>query len=223
MKKLILVTLIITGFGAKAQHDVSLDVLGFAFSKYGLGYEYAINSNNSVGINFNISSKNMFDDGIANNLYSAAEDGDYKYSEMNIIPEYKYFMTPNKGNDGIYIGIYGKYRSSSSTGNSYFVSDITNVNFGTTGTTDVSTTGISLGAMLGYKWQTTGALFLEVTAGVGKFLMSDVTVSDAIAEDLTEADFNRDDYVPYIGNTLAVDLRLAVKIGLRFGGGSSSE
>ena len=36
------------------------DVLGFAFSKYGLGYEYALNSNNSLGINFNITYKYIY-------------------------------------------------------------------------------------------------------------------------------------------------------------------
>ena len=41
MKKLIVAIFVIIGVGAKAQHDVSLDVVGFAFSKYGFGYEYA--------------------------------------------------------------------------------------------------------------------------------------------------------------------------------------
>ena len=79
MKKLMIAALLISGLTLKAQHDISLDVLGFAFSKYGLGYEYAINPNNSVGINFNMTSKNMFDDGISNNDIYAAIDGKYKY------------------------------------------------------------------------------------------------------------------------------------------------
>ena len=214
MKKIVIAVLVLSGFAAKAQHDVSLDVLGFAFSKYGLGYEYALNSQNSVGINVNFTSKNMFDDG--KTQYSLL-DGDINYSEMNIIPEYKYFATPNKGNDGIYIGVYGKFRTSNCTDNSYIgFMDTTLV----TGKTDVSTSGISLGALVGYKWKTTGALFLEVTAGVGKFLTTSVNYSDATAEKLDEQYFNEDDYIPYIGNSLAVDLRLALKIGLRFGGGS---
>ena len=53
MKRLIIAVLLLSGVTLKAQHDISVDVLGFAFSKYGLGYDYAINSNNSVGINFN--------------------------------------------------------------------------------------------------------------------------------------------------------------------------
>ena len=221
MKKLMIAALLISGLTLKAQHDISVDVLGFAFSRYGLGYEYGINPNNSVGINFNLSSKNMFDDGISNNPIYAIKDGEYSYSEMNIIPEYKAFFTPNKGNDGVYLGVYGKYRTSKAADNTY--TDTTG--FSSTGLltypkTDVSTSGLALGVMGGYKWKTSGVLFLEVTVGVGKFLMNNVKYSSAKAED--DASFDKDDYVPYIGSALAVDIRIAVKIGIRIGGGSSN-
>jgi hypothetical protein len=222
MKKLLIAALLISGLTVKAQHDISLDVLGFAFSKYGLGYEYAINQNNSVGINFNMSSKNLFDDGISNNAVYAFLDKEYEYSEMNIIPEYKAFFTPNKGNDGVYMGIYAKYRTSKASGNTF--TDTTG--FATSGSfaldkTDVSTSGLALGALAGYKWKTSGALFLEATIGVGKFIMNNVNYSNALAEN--DSGFDENDYIPYIGNSLAVDLRLSVKIGIRIGGGSSSE
>ena len=143
-------------------------------------------------------------------------DEEYDYSEMNIIPEYKAFFTPNKGNDGIYLGLYSKIRTSKASGNTFTdTSGIVPV----FSKTDVSTTGLSLGVMGGYKWKTSGALFLEVTAGVGKFLMNNVSYSNALAED--DSTFDEEDYIPYIGNGLAVDLRLAVKIGIRIGGGSS--
>ena len=217
MKKLAIIALLLSGITTvKAQHDISLDVLGFAFSKYGLGYEYAINSNNSVGINFNMSSKNLFDDGISNNAYYATLDGEYDYSEMNIIPEYKAFFTPNKGNDGVYMGLYGKFRTSKASGNTF--TDASGI-LPVLSKTDVSTSGLALGALAGYKWKTSGALFLECTIGVGKFLTNNVKYSNALAED--DTNFDEDDYIPYIGNGLAVDLRLAVKIGIRIGGGSS--
>ena len=215
MKKLIIAALVLVGFTAKAQHDVSVDVLGFAFSKYGLGYEYAINSNNSVGINFNFSSKNMFDDGISNNAIYATIDGKYDYSEMNIIPEYKAFFTPQKGNDGIYMGLYGKFRTSKASGNTF--TDTTTI-LPSFGKTDVSTTGFALGAMVGYKWKSSGALFLEVTGGVGKFLLNNVNYSSTEAEN--DPDFDEDDYIPYVGNSLPLDLRIAVKVGIRIGTGS---
>jgi len=222
MKKLLIVFLIISGVTVKAQHDVSVDVLGFAFSKYGVGYEYAINKNNSVGINFNMTTKNMFHGGQSGNTAYSTVDGKYGYSEMNIIPEYKAFFTPQKGNDGVYMGIYAKYRSSKSKDNTYTDTNLT----ATTSNplqytqTDVSTSGLSLGVIAGYKWKTSGALFLEATVGVGKFLMNNITY-DSPAED--DANFNEDDYTPYIGNKLPVDLRLSLKIGIRIGGGKSSE
>jgi len=216
MKKLIIAALLLTGVTLKAQHDVSIDVLGFAFSKYGLGYEYAINSNNSVGINFNFTSKNTFDDGKSNNVFYANEDGEYDYSEMNIIPEYKAFFTPEKGNDGIYMGIYGKFRTSKASDNTF--RDVTTT-APTFSKTDVSTTGFALGAMLGYKWKTSGALFLEVTGGIGKFLVNNVNYSNDLAED--DPNFDEDDYIPYIGNAMALDLRIAVKVGIRIGSGSN--
>ena len=58
MKNLIIAALLLMGFTVKAQHDVSLDVLGFACSKYGLGY---LLSNGSAGVFFNDSSKIALD------------------------------------------------------------------------------------------------------------------------------------------------------------------
>jgi len=220
MKKLLIAALVLAGYSVQAQHDISTDVLGFAFSKYGIGYEYALNSQNSVGINVNFAGENMLTD-------SKDMNGEIDYSEMNIIPEYKHFMTPNKGNDGIYIGIYGKYRSSSAKGVEY--SYIDNVSIKEV-STDITSTGISLGAMAGYKWKTTGALFFEATVGIGKFLMDDVKYSNSEFEDgindgfgtskMVYADFEENNYVPYFGNELAVDLRLALKVGIRIGGKS---
>jgi hypothetical protein len=216
MKKLMIAVLLLSGVTLKAQHDISVDVLGFAFSKYGLGYEYALNQNNSVGININFSSKNMFDDGISNNAIYALIDKEYDYSEMNIVPEYKAFFTPNKGNDGIYAGLYAKYRTSKASGNTF--TDTTGFSTSgvvTMGKTDVSTSGFALGVMGGYKWKTSGALFLEITAGVGKFLGNNVKYSNPKAED--DPNFDEDDYIPYIGSSLPVDIRINLKVGIRIG------
>lgn len=212
MKKLIIATLLFSGLGLKAQHDISTDVLGFAFSKYGIGYDYLMNSSNSIGVNINFASDNMFADG--KSLYGDVE----KYSEMNIIPEYKFYATPNKGNDGIYIGVYGKYRSSKAKDNAYAVQDPNNANNIIIGKTDVSTSAFGLGALAGYKWQSKGALFLEATFGIGKFIVNNVKYSDSFAEDLSDEQFNESDYTPYIGNEIPVDLRLALKVGIRIGG-----
>jgi len=216
MNKLILIALLFFSPFIKAQHDISTDLLGFAFSNYGLGYEYALNSQNSVGINVNFASKNLFDDG--KSAYGKIDN----YSEMNIIPEYKMFLTPNKGNDGFYLGAYGRFRTSNSKDNKFDYQDPNNPNPLVSEKTDVSTTGFALGALTGYKWKTTSLFFFEFTFGVGKFITNSIDVSNNKTKDLTKNEFNEDDYVPYIGNGLPVDLRLAIKIGLRFGGGNSS-
>lgn len=217
MKKLIIAVLLLSGVSLKAQHDISTDVLGFAFSKYGISYDYLLNEQNSFGININFTSKNMFSD--MKNQYSF-RDGDMDYSEMNIIPEYKSYLTPNKGNDGIYIGLYAKYRTSKSADNSFNITDVNNDDFDPTFPiykTDVSTSGFALGAMAGYKWKTSGAMFLEITGGIGKFLSTSVKYSNSKAEDLSDEDFNEDDYIPYIGNELPIDFRINLKLGIRIG------
>ena len=220
MKKIIIGALLLTsGFGLKAQHDISVDVLGFAFSKYGLSYDYLINDQNSIGLNVNFTSKNTFSD--MKNQYSFL-DGDLNYSEMNIIPEFKSYLTPNKGNDGIYIGLYAKYRTSKSTDNSFIISDVNNDDFDPTFPilkTDVSSSGFALGVMSGYKWKTSGVMFLEVTGGIGKFLSTSVSYSNSKAEDLDAEDLDENDYIPYVGNELAIDFRINLKIGIRIGGG----
>ncbi|HLU85446.1 MAG TPA: DUF3575 domain-containing protein [Vicingaceae bacterium] len=212
MKKLLIAALLFSGISLKAQHDISTDVLGFAFSKYGIGYDYLMNSNNSVGINFNFASDNMFADG--KSLYGDVDE----YSEMNIVPEYKFYATPNKGNDGIYIGVYAKYRSSNAKNNEFAYIDPNDANTIILAKTDVSTSAFGLGALAGYKWKTKGALFLEATFGIGKFVTNSVSYSNKVAEEMPKEIFNEDDYVPYIGNEIPVDLRINLKIGIRIGG-----
>lgn len=216
MKKIIIAVLLLSGVSLKAQHDVSVDVLGFAFSKYGLGYEYAINNNNSIGVNFNLTSNNTFHGGESNNKVYADIDGNYDYSELNIVPEYKAFFTPEKGNDGVYMGLYGKFRTSKASDNTFTDNSGPLPVFSKT---DVSTTGFALGAMLGYKWKSSGALFLEVTGGLGRFLTNSISYSNDLAED--DEGFDEDDYTPYFGNKLPLDLRISVKIGIRIGANSN--
>ncbi len=220
MKKIIIGALLFTsGLGLKAQHDISVDVLGFAFSKYGLSYDYLINDQNSIGLNVNFTSKNMFSD--MKNQYSFL-DGDLNYSEMNIIPEFKSYLTPNKGNDGIYIGLYAKYRTSKSTDNSFIITDVDNDDFDPLfpiHKTDVSSSGFALGVMSGYKWKTSGVMFLEITGGIGKFVSTSVSYSNSKAEDLGTDDLDENDYIPYVGNELAIDFRINLKVGIRIGGG----
>jgi len=212
MKKLIMATLLLSGLGLKAQHDISTDVLGFAFSKFGFGYEYALNNRSSVGLYTNFTSKNLL--GETENFLG----DDIDYFEFNVIPEYKFFLTPNKGNDGVYAGVYGKYRVSSSNDNPYFGLNPLNPAVPFSGETDVTTSGFALGALIGYKWRPSDSFFVEVTGGIGNFILNSIDFSDDAVEDLPDNEFDENDYIPFIGNDLPVDLRIAVRLGLSFGG-----
>ena len=205
MKKALIIIVILTSSAIKAQtNDVSINVLNFIFSTYELGFEHGFGDKQSVGLNVNFSNKNMF------------EKGGEKYSEFNIIPTYKYFTSPEKGADGFYLGVYGRYRSSSSKDNKFFAMDPTTFVV-TTEKTDVTSSTISLGALTGYKWVANNGFYVEPEIGIGKALSNTINISNNNAEENNVTkDWDANDYLPILGNKISLDLRLAFKIGKRF-------
>ncbi|MGE0560648.1 MAG: DUF3575 domain-containing protein [Flavobacteriales bacterium] len=207
MKKISIILSIafISSLSLKAQNnDLSLNVLNFIFSKYELGFEHGFGDKQGAGININFANKNMF------------EAGGKSYSEFNLIPTYKYYLTPEKGNDGFYLGAYARYRSSNSKDNEFTAINKTTL-VTTVEKTDVSSSAIGLGALTGYKWVASNNFFIEGEFGVGKILSNSITVSNTNAENNnTNADWNKNDYLPVYGNKIGVDMRFAFKIGLRF-------
>ena len=207
MKKIsiLVVVALISSSAFKAQtNDISINVLNFIFSTYELGFEHGFGDKQSVGLNVNFSNKNMF------------EKGGEKYSEFNIIPTYKYFTSPEKGADGFYLGVYGRYRSSSSKDNKFFAMDPTTFVV-TTEKTDVTSSTISLGALTGYKWVANNGFYVEPEIGIGKALSNTINISNNNAEENNVTkDWDANDYLPILGNKISLDLRLAFKIGKRF-------
>ena len=207
MKKIsiLVVAALISSSAFKAQtNDISINVLNFIFSTYELGFEHGFGDKQSVGLNVNFSNKNMF------------EKGGEKYSEFNIIPTYKYFTSPEKGADGFYLGVYGRYRSSSSKDNKFFAMDPTTFVV-TTEKTDVTSSTISLGALTGYKWVANNGFYVEPEIGIGKALSNTINISNNNAEENNVTkDWDANDYLPILGNKISLDLRLAFKIGKRF-------
>jgi hypothetical protein len=57
-----------------------------------------------------------------------------------------------------------------------------------------------------------------VVVSFSKFVTNSVSYSNKVAEEMPKEIFNEDDYVPYIGNEIPVDLRINLKIGIRIGG-----
>lgn len=207
MKKISILTFIalISSYTLKAQtNDVSINVLNFIISTYEVGFEHGFGEKQSVGLNVNFTNKNMF------------ESGGKKYSEFNIIPTYKYFTSPEKGADGFYLGVYGRYRSSSSKDNEFIAFNPTT--FATAiEKTDVTSSTIALGALTGYKWVASNGFFVEPEIGLGKAIVNSITVSNKNAEENNiDKNWDRDDYLPILGNKIGVDLRIAFKIGKRF-------
>lgn len=205
MKKLLISAFLISGIAVKAQtNDVSINVLNFIISSYEVGFEHGFGEKQSVGLNVNFTNKNMF------------ESGGKKYSEFNIIPTYKYFTSPEKGADGFYLGVYGRYRSSSSKDNEFIAVNPTTLLL-TNEKTDVTSSTIVLGALTGYKWVASNNFYVEPEIGIGKAITNSITISNKNAEDNNYTkDWNRNDYLPVLGNKIGVDLRIAFKVGLRF-------
>lgn len=190
----------------KAQtNDVSINVLNFIISTYEVGFEHGFGEKQSVGLNVNFTNKNMF------------ETGGEKYSEFNLIPTYKYFTSPEKGADGFYLGVYGRYRSSSSKDNKFLAQEpITLIT--TIQKTDVTSSTIALGAITGYKWVASNGFFVEPEIGIGKAITNSITISNKADDtniNVTKG-WDRNDYLPVLGNKIGLDLRIAFKIGKRF-------
>lgn len=207
MKNKILTTVAVVLFSytsTLAQHfDINLNVLNFVFSKYELGAEYGFNDKVAAGINFNIASKNM------------TEAGGKEYSEFNVIPTFKYFLSPEKGADGFYLGAFARYRSSASNSNDFLTTNKTTL-ITTTEQTNVTSSAIGLGALTGYKWVASNGFIVEAEFGVGKLLSNSINISNKNAEENNSTkDWNKNDYLPLFGNKVPVDLRLALKIGYR--------
>jgi len=207
MKNKILVTLVLALFSYSttlAQHfDINLNVLSFVFSNYELGAEYGFNDNTAAGININLSSKNM------------TETGGEDYSEFNVIPTIKFFLTPEKGDDGFYLGAFARYRSSASNDNKFETLNVTTLALSTE-KTNITSSAIGLGALTGYKWVASSGFIFEAEFGVGKLLSNSISVSNKNAEENNwTKDWDEDDYLPILGNKIPVDLRLALKIGYR--------
>lgn len=207
MKNKILTTVVVVLFSytsTLAQHfDINLNVLNFVFSKYELGAEYGFNDKVAAGININTTSKNM------------TEAGGKKYSEFNVIPTFKYFLTPEKGDDGFYLGAFARYRSSASNDNNFNTINKTTL-VETTEQTNVTSSAIGLGALTGYKWVAGNGFIVEAEFGIGKLLSNSITISNKNAEENNSTkDWEKNDYLPILGNKIPVDLRLGLKIGYR--------
>jgi len=61
--------------------------------------------------------------------------------------------------------------------------------------------------------------FVEPEIGIGKAITNSITISNKKADDElinVTKDWDKNDYLPILGNKIGLDLRIAFKIGKRF-------
>jgi hypothetical protein len=202
MKK-ILLTIFILGTSLSslmAQHDVKINALGLFFRNYSAGYEYIINDEISAGISTNFAKGSWLLQAM-----NGIDGSSTTYSGFSITPEFRYYTNPDFGADKRYFGAYLIYEGVS--WGDLTVYDYDNSN---TITYDMSNTGIGIGIIGGQKWVTNSGIYFESLLGFGRFMSSNITISDTRANEiinLAEYDF-----------ISGWDLRFQIGIGYRIGG-----
>ena len=120
------------------------------------------------------------------------EEDDYRYRNLRLIPEVRYYFNPREGFDRFYVGGYGK------------LGQLTGINRDTDASVDA--TRAALGIMTGHKWVSPSGFLFDLNFGVGRAATFGGNDSDA-------------EYAAAIGALTAIDLRLGIIVGWRFGGG----
>ena len=204
MKKMLLVLGMSFVLGSSyAQFDLSTDVVAFAFERYRIVGEKSLSENASVALDLGFATRNF---GQSNESILGSN---IDYGEFNFIPNYKYFLSTEKGNDGLYGGFYAHYRSSNATDVPFL-----SMEDGLTNKSDISSSSVGLGLQTGYKWVSTNGFVVEGYAGIGKMMVNNVTSSNSLVTDL---DYEFDQFTPTFGNKVALDLFVGLKLGYRFG------
>ena len=118
------------------------------------------------------------------------DEDEYRYRNARLIPEFRYYFNPRLGFDRFYVGGYGK------------IGQLTGINRDTDEKVDA--TRAALGIMTGHKWVSPGGFVFELNLGVGRATTFGGNDNDA-------------EYAAAIGALTAVDLRLGIIVGYRFG------
>ncbi|PPK88663.1 uncharacterized protein DUF3575 [Neolewinella xylanilytica] len=122
----------------------------------------------------------------------ANEVDDYRYRNLRLIPEFRYYFNPRAGFDRFYVGGYGK------------LGQLTGTNRDTDESVDAARA--ALGILTGHKWVTGGGFVFELNLGVGRAATFGGNDNDA-------------QYAAAIGALTAIDLRMGIIVGWRIGGG----
>ena len=127
--------------------------------------------------------------GAYSSLGLTVNDDEYQYRNLRLVPEYRYYFAPRRGQDGFFAGGYGK------------LGRLRGIDRADDSSVDA--TRIALGALAGYKWVTQGGFVFELNAGAGRAATFGGNDGDAL-------------YARAIGSLTAFDVRLGILVGWRW-------
>ncbi|MEM9930231.1 MAG: DUF3575 domain-containing protein [Bacteroidota bacterium] len=159
-----------------AQVDAKLNVGSFIFGGLGVAADFSLSENTSLSAGF----------GYANTDFGSDA---FNYKVTRIIPEFRYYLNPERGADKFFVGGYGKLSFTTAE------DEVDN--------TSVDATRGALGILFGNKWVTDGGFLFELNMGLGR----GTTFGDGDGEDDFEDAFN---------TLTAFDFRLGIIAGWRF-------
>ncbi|MCK5846008.1 MAG: DUF3575 domain-containing protein [Bacteroidales bacterium] len=204
MKNLILtaLVLILSVSSVVAQHDIKTNLFGLFFKNYGLGYEYIINDEISVGAYYNYTNFKKYTDPEA-----LIEGWGVDQNGYSISGEFRYYINPDFGADKRYIGAYGRYSETNLHDLNYYIGQDKFL-------FDMTYNGFILGVITGQKIVMNSGLYIETLIGIGKYISTNTEFSDSNSEKYVVDNIGIEEY-DYISKW---DLRFQFAVGYRIGG-----
>ncbi len=174
----LLFTCILTlfSFSLTAQLDAKVNVGSALFGGLGIAGDFALSENTSLSAGL----------GYASTKFGSET---FKYSNLRIVPEFRYYLNPELGADRFFVGGYGKLAFVTAKDQS--------------DNTETDATRGALGILFGNKWVGDGGFVFELNMGLGR-----ATVFGSADGD--------DEFEEAYGTLTAFDFRLGIIAGWRF-------
>lgn len=170
--------LALLSFSLSAQLDAKLNAGSALFGGIGVAGDLALSENTSLSAGL----------GYASTKFGSET---FKYNNLRIIPEFRYYLNPERGADRFFVGAYGKLA---------FVTAKDSSN-----DTETDATRGALGILFGNKWVTDSGFLFELNMGLGRATVFGSSDGDA-------------EFEAAYGTLTQFDFRLGIIAGWRFGG-----
>ncbi|MEM6771980.1 MAG: DUF3575 domain-containing protein, partial [Bacteroidota bacterium] len=115
---------------------------------------------------------------------------EFTYRNLRVIPEFRYYLSPDYGADGLFVGAYGKLGFITATNKA-------------DDTTSSATRG-ALGILFGNKWVTDSGFLFELNLGLGR------------ATIFGEGEEGDNNFAAAFSSITNIDLRIGIIAGYRF-------